>query len=73
MRADHVHSIHWKRSSLCGPDQSCVEVARLGPEAMGVRDSVPDGTHDPSVWILSFGDAVWRDFLRQVRKGAYDL
>ena len=55
----------WVKSSMCGDNGSCVEVART-PEAVMIRDSKL-GDASP---VLSFDVAAWRAFVRGVRDGA---
>ncbi len=59
----------WRRSTRCGPTNTCVEVARLGPRTIGVRDNVPVGTQGPGP-ALAFGLAEWRAFALRVRAGS---
>jgi uncharacterized protein DUF397 len=51
----------WIKSSYSASG-NCVEIARIGQEIIGIRDSKnADGPH------IEFGKEEWRAFLRQVK------
>jgi hypothetical protein len=65
----HARHFGWKSSRACGPNQQCVEVARLSPDAIGVRDSYQTG---PAAPILCFGRTDWARFVTRVKNGDAD-
>jgi hypothetical protein len=54
-------------SARCNGANACVEVARIAPGSMGVRDSESTDT------ILVFERDEWRAFRQRVRSGEHDL
>ncbi|MEU0519734.1 DUF397 domain-containing protein [Streptosporangium sp. NPDC006007] len=56
----------FRKSSLSGGNNNCVEVATNLPGLVAVRDS-----KDPSGPALTFSPAVWSDFLAGVRSGDF--
>ncbi|MEV7005678.1 DUF397 domain-containing protein [Streptosporangium sp. NPDC051022] len=54
----------YRKSSLSGSDDNCVEVATNLPGVVAVRDS-----KDPSGPALAFTPAAWNHFLTGVRGG----
>ncbi|MFC9977784.1 DUF397 domain-containing protein [Spirillospora sp. NPDC050679] len=71
MRDDHASASPWTRSSRCGANGTCVEVARSGHREIGVRDSGADAVS--AAPVLTFDLADWRVFAGRVKAGAYDL
>ncbi|MBF6350512.1 DUF397 domain-containing protein [Nocardia flavorosea] len=57
----------WFKSRHSGPSRDCVEVAGLGSESVGVRDS-----KSPTGPVLVFPRSEWQVFLNAARKGAFD-
>ncbi|RMI42424.1 DUF397 domain-containing protein [Actinomadura harenae] len=58
----------WRKSSRSGSEGGdCVELARLHPEAVGVRDS-----KDPEGPRLALGPSVARCLADAIRAGQYD-
>ncbi|WP_433464665.1 DUF397 domain-containing protein [Spirillospora sp. CA-128828] len=55
----------WRKSTRCASN-GCVEVARLGRDAISVR-----ATEDPAT-ILSFQPGEWREFTDGVKDGRFD-
>lgn len=55
----------WRRSTRCGPNHTCVEVAPLGHRTVGVRDSVPAGPGP--LPVLRFSPAEWLTFIDRVK------
>lgn len=64
-----MDSVKWFKSSRSGNNGSCVEVARLGEDAIGVRDTKARG-HGP---ILTFTQAEWDAFIDGAKLGEFDL
>jgi hypothetical protein len=56
----------WRKATFSGA-QNCVEVARLGPNAIGVRHS-----RDPNGSTLVYTSAEWEAFLAGARAGEFD-
>ncbi|MEV8636490.1 DUF397 domain-containing protein [Streptosporangium sp. NPDC051023] len=54
----------FRKSSLSGSGNDCVEVATNLPGLVAVRDS-----KDPSGPALAFSPAAWSDFLAGIRRG----
>jgi hypothetical protein len=61
-----LNSAQWRKSSLSGSCDNCVEVAFVG-EAIAVRDS-----KDPSRPALLYTRAEWDAFIGGVRGGEFD-
>ena len=59
----------WRRSSRCEMNGSCVEVARLADDVIGVRDG-KIGAASP---VLAFGGEQWRAFVSGVAAGHFDI
>ncbi|MER7212571.1 DUF397 domain-containing protein [Streptosporangium sp. NPDC000239] len=57
----------FRKSSLSGGNNDCVEVATNLPGLIAVRDS-----KDPSGPALAFTPAQWRSFIGRVNTGAFD-
>lgn len=64
-----MHSVKWFKSSRSGNNGSCVEVARLGADAIGVRDTKARGRGP----ILTFTQAEWNAFIDGAKLGEFDL
>lgn len=58
-------SFAWQKSSYCGYNGDCVEVADMGRQ-IGVRDSKA-GSASP---VLLFGRAAWAAFVADIKGGA---
>ncbi|MEV4093764.1 DUF397 domain-containing protein [Streptosporangium saharense] len=57
----------FRKSSLSGAHDNCVEVAMNLPGVIAVRDS-----KDQSGPVLAFTPAQWRSFVGRVRTGSFD-
>jgi hypothetical protein len=57
----------WRTSSRCNAYGTCVEIAHLPGDDIGVRDS-----KDSSGPVLRFSSAQWRDFVVGVQDGEFD-
>ncbi|MER7128555.1 DUF397 domain-containing protein [Streptosporangium saharense] len=57
----------FRKSSLSGGNNNCVEVATNLPGLVAVRDS-----KDPSGPALAFTPAQWRSFIGHMNTGAFD-
>ncbi len=55
----------WRKSTYSNNGGSCIEVARVVPDAVAVRDS-----RDPDGPRLAFTPRVWRSFAARVKAGA---
>jgi len=72
-RANHETAGHtqatWRKSSWSSFNGNCVEVADLGDQWIGVRDTKDHGVGP----ILIFGGAAWRSFVDGLRNGRLPL
>jgi hypothetical protein len=57
------NSMEWFKSSYCA-DGSCLEVARIPGDLVGVRDS-----KRPDQDFLTFGRAAWTSFISAIKVG----
>lgn len=64
-----MESVKWFKSSRSGNNGSCVEVARLGRDAIGVRDTKARGQGP----VLTFTQAEWDAFIDGAKLGEFDL
>ncbi|WP_194837439.1 DUF397 domain-containing protein [Nocardia sp. XZ_19_369] len=67
MRTD-LSTASWFKSSYSSPSQDCVEVAFLGDDGVGVRDS-----KNPNGAALVFSSSEWGAFTAGVAGGVFDL
>ncbi|MFY9931543.1 MAG: DUF397 domain-containing protein [Streptosporangiaceae bacterium] len=58
----------WLKSSYCGYNNSCFEIARLGENRIGVRDTKDRGVGP----VLVFTQAEWTAFLAGAKGGEFD-
>ena len=56
----------WRRSSRCGANWHCVELSRVAPRQVGVRDSQNNGTS------LMFTPAALGAFVAEIKRGTFD-
>jgi Domain of unknown function (DUF397) len=61
--------VKWFKSTRSGNNGACVEVAFLGADAVGVRDTKDRGRGP----ILAFTQAEWGAFIAGAKRGAFDL
>ncbi len=64
-----MDSVKWFKSSRSGNNGACVEVARLGEDGIGVRDTKARGQGP----ILTFTRAEWDAFIDGAKLGEFDL
>ena len=64
-----VSTASWRKSSWSAYNGSCVEVAKLRPDRVGVRDTKAKGSGP----ILVFTHAEWNELLSSIRRGDLDL
>ncbi|RSM64449.1 DUF397 domain-containing protein [Actinoplanes sp. ATCC 53533] len=57
--------VEWLKSSYCA-DSACVEVARIAPDAVGLRDS-----KNPDLPFLRFSNAEWSTFTEAIKAGEF--
>jgi hypothetical protein len=58
----------WRKSSFSNMNGSCVEISRLLPDRIGVRDTKDNGTGP----VLIFTEAEWHAFMAGAREGQFD-
>ncbi|WP_030917630.1 DUF397 domain-containing protein [Streptosporangium amethystogenes] len=64
MTSPDLSSATFRKSTLSGPNNDCVEVATNLPGLIAVRDS-----KNPSGPALTFSPTVWSNFLTGIRNG----
>ncbi|RSM55613.1 DUF397 domain-containing protein [Actinoplanes sp. ATCC 53533] len=64
-----MEPVKWFKSTRSGNNGSCVEVAKLGDDAVGVRDTKAHGNGP----ILTFTRAEWDAFIGGAKDGEFDL
>ncbi|MEV4749996.1 DUF397 domain-containing protein [Streptosporangium sp. NPDC049248] len=64
MISPDLSSATFRKSTLSGPNNDCVEVATNLPGIIAVRDS-----KNPSSPMLTFTPAAWSNFLTGIRNG----
>ncbi|WP_084010972.1 DUF397 domain-containing protein [Pseudofrankia sp. DC12] len=60
-------ALNWRRTSFCGIENSCVDLA-FEPTGVAMRDS-----KDPAGPVLLFTTTEWAAFLRGVHNGEFEL
>ena len=61
-----TEGLSWRVSSFCY-NGNCVEVAFVA-DTVAVRDS-----KDPNGYILRYDEPAWRDFLKGIQAGEFDI
>ena len=64
-----MEPVKWFKSTRSGNNGACVEVARLGDDSIGVRDTKAHGQGP----ILTFTRAEWDAFIGGAKDGEFDL
>jgi hypothetical protein len=64
-----MESVKWFKSTRSGNNGACVEVAHLGDDVIGVRDTKANGNGP----ILTFTRAEWDAFIGGAKDGEFDL
>ncbi|TDD29982.1 DUF397 domain-containing protein [Actinomadura sp. KC06] len=59
----------WQKSSYCMNASDCVELARLRPDTIGIRDSKQAADDGP---ILAFSAPVLESLITRIKRGALD-
>jgi hypothetical protein len=63
-----VSRASWRKSSFSNLNGNCVEIGKLLPDRVGVRDSKDNGTGP----VLIFTSAEWNAFIAGAREGQFD-
>ncbi|MEU6118085.1 DUF397 domain-containing protein [Streptomyces sp. NPDC047117] len=67
VRASAIEGVHWRKSSLSGPQGNCLEVANLAQGEVAVRNS--RFPHGPA---LVYTRAEMAAFLKAAKDGEFD-
>ena len=77
-RPRHTHSIEvtradvsqasWRKSSFSHFNGNCIEITRLPPDRIGIRDTKDNGAGP----VLIFTGAEWDAFLAGAKEGEFD-
>jgi hypothetical protein len=68
IQADDIVRAAWRKSSLSTYNGSCVEIARLRSDRVGVRDTKDQGAGP----VLVFNQDEWDAFLGGAKAGEFD-
>ena len=68
MQAEDIARVTWRKSSLSTYNGSCVEIARLTNDRIGVRDTKDQGAGP----VLAFTQNEWIAFLAGAKAGEFD-
>ncbi len=63
-----VSGASWRKSDFSQLNGSCVEIGRLLPDRIGIRDTKDDGTGP----VLIFTTAEWDAFIAGAKEGQFD-
>jgi Domain of unknown function (DUF397) len=66
--AADVNRAPWRKSTFSNMNGSCVEVSRLLPDRIGVRDTKDSGAGP----VLIFTGAEWAAFIAGAKEGQFD-
>ena len=66
--ANEVSQASWRKSSISNLNGSCVELGRISPDRIGVRDTKDNGDGP----ILFFTGAEWSAFIAAAKSGEFD-
>jgi hypothetical protein len=66
--ADEVSRAFWRKSTFSSMNGSCVEVGRVLPDGIGIRDTKDNGSGP----ILIFTDCEWNAFIAGAKEGQFD-
>ncbi len=66
--ATDIERANWQRSSFVDVNGVCLEVARLSPRRIGVRDAKDHGSGP----VLVFTNKEWDAFIRGAKNGQFD-
>jgi Domain of unknown function (DUF397) len=58
----------WRKSSFSNYNGSCIEVGRLQPDRIGIRDTKDNGSGP----VLIFTDHEWSAFIMGAKDGQFD-
>jgi hypothetical protein len=65
---EEIARAEWRKSSISAYNGSCVEIARLRTDRVGVRDTKDKGSGP----VLIFNQNEWGAFLAGARNGEFD-
>jgi hypothetical protein len=64
-----VNQASWRKSSFSNLNGSCVEISRLLPDRIGVRDTKDNGDGP----VLVFTRSEWNAFMAGAKDGQFDI